>query len=96
LAISLTFFQPLRSHQRLTLGAVAIAATVEGDALVAAGVTSLGVAAKRGSSATLDRAHDAALPTAEGISMRLTVGRPGLAKDIRHLEPGGAQRRPQK
>lgn len=73
-----------------------IAATVEDDALVAAIVTLLDVTSEGGGAATLDRAHDAALPTAEGISMLLAVGRPSLAEDIRHLDPGGAQRSPQR
>lgn len=61
-----------------------------------AGITLLDVCAERGGATTLDRAHDRALPTAEGISVLLTIGRPGLAEDVRDLEPGGAQRPPQK
>ncbi len=40
--------------------------------------------------ATLDRAHDTVLTPAEGVSVVLTVGGPGLAEDVRHLDPGGA------
>jgi len=54
------------------------------------------VTTERGCAATLDRAHDAALPTAEGVSVLLAVGRPGLAEDVRHLEPDGAQGPPQR
>ena len=68
---------------------MAISATVEGDTLVTAGVALLDVSAERGGTATLDRAHDTALPTTKRRSMLLAVERPGLAKDIRHLEPGG-------
>lgn len=94
--VGLTVFQPLRAHQGLTLRTVPIAATIERDALMTAGVTLLDVSAERGGATALDRAHDTALPAAEGISVLLTIGRPGLAEDIRHLEPGGAQRPPQK
>ena len=73
-----------------------ISATVERDALVTTGVTLLDVSAERGGTATLDRAHDAALPATEGIRVLLTIGRPDLAEDVRHLEPRGAQRPSQK
>jgi len=68
---------------------MAISTAVEGDTLVAAGITLLDVPAKRGGTATLDGAHDATLPTAKRRSVLLAVEGPGLAKDIRHLEPGG-------
>ena len=66
-----------------------ISATVEGNAQVTAAVTLLDVSAKRSSTATLDGAHDATLRTAECRRMLLAVAGPGLAKDVRHLEPGG-------
>ena len=94
--IGLTIFQPLRAREALALRTVPVAATVVGDALVSAGVALLEVPAERGGAATLDRTHDAALPTTEGIGVLLTVEGPGLAKDVRHLEPGGAQRPPQR
>jgi hypothetical protein len=75
---------------------VPISATIESDALMTAIVTLLDVSAERGGAATLDRAHNAALPTTEGVSVSLAVGRPGLAEDVRHLEPGGTQRPSQK
>jgi hypothetical protein len=75
---------------------VPISATVEGDPLMSAGSTLLDVSTERGRAATLDRAHDTALPAAEFISVLPTVDGPELAKDIRHLEPAGAQRPPQK
>ena len=59
-------------------------------------VTLLDMSPQRCGSTPLDRAHDAALPATEGIRVFLTVGRPGLAEDIRHLKPGGAQRQSQK
>ena len=51
---------------------------------------------ERGRAATLDRAHDTALPAAERLSVLLAIVRPGLAKDVRHLEPGGSHHLPQK
>ena len=43
----LTILEPLRARQRLALRAMTIPAAVEGDALVAAGVALLDVAAQR-------------------------------------------------
>ena len=94
--VGLAIFQPLRAHQRLAFWAVPISATVEGNALMTAGITLLDMSAKSGSAATLDCAHDTALPTAEGLSVLLAVVRPGLAEDVRHLEPGGTHHPPQK
>jgi len=88
--------QPLRTDQRLTLRAVPIAATIEGDTLVATGITLLDMAPQRRSPATLDRAHDAALTTAERVTVFLAVGRAGLTEDVRQFEPDGTQRQPQK
>jgi hypothetical protein len=66
-----------------------ISATVEGNAQVTAGITLLDVSAERGGAAALDRAHHATLPATERVSVVLAVAGPGLAKDVRHLEPGG-------
>jgi hypothetical protein len=73
-----------------------ISATVERDALVTAFVTLLDVSTQRCGATPLDRAHDTALPATESLRVFLTIGMPGLAEDIRHLEPGGAQRPSQK
>jgi hypothetical protein len=54
------------------------------------------MSAESGRAATLDRAHDAMLPAAECASVVLAIAGPGLTKDVRQFEPGGAQRRPQK
>ena len=94
--VCLAIFQPLRTDQGLAFRAVPIAATVVGNALMAAVVALLNMAAESNGAATLDRAHDAALSTAEGLSVLLAVGRTGLAKNIRHLEPGGTHHSPQK
>ena len=61
-----------------------------------AGITLLDVSAERGRAAMLDGAHDTALTAAEFISVLPTVDGPELAKDVRHLEPRGAQSSPQK
>jgi hypothetical protein len=53
--------EPLGTRQGLALWAVAIAARVVADALVAAGIALLDVAAKRGRATLLDRCHDATL-----------------------------------
>jgi hypothetical protein len=53
--------KPLGTRQRLALWAVAIAARVVADALVAAGIALLDVAAERGRATLLDRRHDATL-----------------------------------
>ena len=63
---------------------------------MAAVVALLNMAAESGGAATLDRAHHAALPSAEGLSVLLAVGSTSLAKDVRHLEPGGMHHAPQK
>jgi hypothetical protein len=82
-------FQPLRAHQGLTLRAVPISAAVEGNALATAAVTLLDMSAERGGATTLDRTHDAALPATERVSVVLAIAGPGLAEDVRHLEPDG-------
>ncbi len=92
----MAIIQPLRTHQGLTLRAVPIAATVEGNAQVTTGVTLLHVSAESGGAAALDRAHDAALPATERVSVVLAETGPGLAKDVRQFEPDGTQRPPQK
>ena len=53
--------KPLGTRQRLALWTVTIAARVVADALVAAGIALLGVAAERCRATLLDRRHDAAL-----------------------------------
>jgi hypothetical protein len=94
--VGLAIFQPLRTDQRLAFRTVPVAATVVGNALMAATIALLNMAAESGSTATLDRAHDTALPTTEGISVLLAVGSTGLVENIRHLEPGGVHHAPQK
>ena len=90
----LTVLEPLCPRERLALRAMPVAAAVEGDALVAAGIALFDVAAERGGTTAFDGAHDTTLPTAERVSVILTVGRADLAEDVRHLQPGRAQRAP--
>jgi hypothetical protein len=94
--VGLAIFQPLRTDQRLAFRAVPIAATVVGNALMAATIALLNMAAESGSTATLDRAHDATLSTAKGLSVSLAVGRTSLVENVRHLESGGVHYAPQK
>jgi hypothetical protein len=70
---------------------MAVAATVERDALVAAVIALFNVAAKGRGAAALDVAHDAALPGAERSRVFVPVGRADLAKNVRHLEPVGSR-----
>ena len=56
---------------------------------MAAVITLFDMSAESGGAATLDCAHHATLPTTEGLSVMLSVGRTFLAKNIRHLESGG-------
>jgi hypothetical protein len=60
---------------------------------VAAGIALLNVPAECRRAAALDRGHDATLPATERVRVVPTIVRPDLAKDIRHLEPGGTHRR---
>ena len=70
---------------------MAIAATVEGDALVSTGIALLHVTTQCRSATLLDGTHDAALPPAESRRMLRTIGRADLAKDVRHLQPDRTQ-----
>jgi hypothetical protein len=92
----LPVLQPLRASKGLTLWAMAIAATVERDALVAAVVALIDVAAKGRGAAALHVAHDAPLPRAERSGVFFPVSRADLAKNVRHLEPVGSRRHRQK
>ena len=77
---------PLLFPQGLALGAVAVPAGVIRYLQMAAGITSVPVAAQDGSPAHLDGAHDPPLRTGQpmGCSVRRTV----LTEDVRHLGAG--------
>jgi len=77
--------QPLRTRQRLALRAVAVAAAVEGDALMAAGVALLDMPTECRGAAALDRAHHAQLRAAECAGVIATELRADLAKNRRQL-----------
>ena len=74
--------------EELTFWTVAIAAAIEGRALVATGVTLLQVAAQGGGAAEFDGAHHAPLSARERSSVFLPVSRTVAAKDLRHFELG--------
>ena len=94
--LSLPILQPLRTHERLAFRAMPVAATVESDALMTAGIALLDVATQRRCAAALDGGHDTALPTAERVSVIVTIRMPDLAEDVRHLDPLRAHLDPQK
>ena len=64
-----------------------IAAAVECDPLMPAGVALFHVPAKRGSSAALDGKHGSPLTTAEVVRIALSKLRADLAEDVRDFEP---------
>ncbi len=82
--LRLPVLQPLGARERLALRAMPISATVESDALMAAGIAAFDMATERCGAAALDGAHDAALPTAERVG--LPVRRSMLAEDLRHFQ----------
>ena len=88
--------QPLCAHERLALRAVPVAAAVERNALMTAGIPLLDVATQRRRAAAPGGSHDTALPMAERVSVIVTIRKPDLAEDVRHLEPLGAHFDPQK
>jgi len=59
-------------------------------------VTLFNMAAESSCAATLDRAHHTALPSTEGLSVLLSVGRTSLAKNIRHFKSGSTHHLAQK
>src|SRR5690606_3042417 len=83
--------EPLRARERLALWTMPVAAAVERDPLVAAGVALLDVPPERRRAATLDGTHDAALPATQCRHVIATIGWPELPEDVRQLEPGWAQ-----
>ena len=88
-----TILQPLRAGERLALWAMAIAAAVEGDALMAAVIARFDVPAERGGAAQFDRRHDAALGDRQRRVMLLAIGFAVAAEDVRHFRPRAGHRR---
>ena len=85
-------FEPLGAGQRLALRAMAIAAGVVPDALVAAGVTLFDVPAKRRRPAPHDRGHDTALRSRQRSAVLLTIGIAEAAEYLRHFRHRAAHR----
>ena len=83
--------KPLGTGQGLALWAVAIAARVVADALVAAGVALFDVAAERSRATLLDRGHDATLRGRQRSAVLLTIGVTVAAEHVRHFRPAGHQ-----
>ncbi len=83
--LRLAVFEPLGAGEGLTFWTVAIAAAIEGRALVAAGVTLLQVAAQGSGAAELDGAHHAPLSARDGSNVLLPVRRTVAAEDTRHF-----------
>src|SRR6266404_1069711 len=82
--------KPLGTGQRLTLWAVAIAARVVRDALVAAGIALLDVAAERCRATPLNRRHDTTLRCRQRSAVLLTIGVTVAAEHVRHFRrPAG-------
>lgn len=78
--------EPFGARQPLTLGTMAVAAGVVGDACAVAIIALLDVTAERRRPARRDGAHDASLDAAEmpgaGLPKRFAVA----SEDVRHLQ----------
>ena len=83
----LTVLQPLGPCETLALRAVAVAARVVGDALMAAIAAPLDVTAESGGAATLDRDHGAPPRGGQRRAMLVTKSRAEVAEHIRHFQP---------
>jgi len=85
--LRLTVLQPLGTSQGLTLGTVAITATIITDALVVTVIALLDVTTECCGSTPLDRTHDATLCGGQRSAMVVAKGFTVAAEDIRHFEP---------
>ena len=86
--LGLAIGQPLGSGRALTLGTVAVATGIVGDADLAAALTLLDVAAQSGGAAGFDGSHDTPLVAAEMTGVSVAVSGTVVAEDVRHLECG--------
>jgi len=91
--IGLAGREPILRSGALTLGAMAIAARVVGDAAVAAILAALDMAAERGRAALLDRRHDLELTQAHMPGIGAAPVGPMAMKDVRDLQPRAAHGR---
>src|SRR5580700_545738 len=78
--------EPLPRRSALTLGAVAVAAGVVGDAFVRAVLATLDMTAERRGSTGLDRRHDLQLAEAHMAGVGFAPRRPMGAKDVGDLQ----------
>ena len=86
--------QPVLRRRALALRAVAVAAGVVGDALLAAAGAALDMAAERGGAAGLDRRHHLQLAEAEVSGLGPAPGGAVAAEDVGDLERRAAHGRP--
>ncbi len=86
--LGLAIGEPLRARQTLALGAMPVAAAVEGNPDRAAVLALLGMAAERCGTAYFDGGHDAALVGREPATLRSAECVSVAAEDIRHLQRG--------
>jgi hypothetical protein len=77
--------KPLGTRQGLALWAVAIAARVVADALVAAGIALLDMATEGCRATLLDGGHDATLRRRQRAAVLLTMGVTVAAEHVRHF-----------
>ncbi len=80
------FFDPLRTRQRLALGAMPVAAAIVAGTLVRTAVAPFEMTAEGRRSAHLDRGHDAALCRRERRTIVLSIDFTIAAEDVRHFQ----------
>ncbi|BBP97153.1 hypothetical protein BSFA1_86210 (plasmid) [Burkholderia sp. SFA1] len=86
--ISLTMLEPLCPCERLTLGAMPIAARVVGDALMSAGIASFEVATQRRRATLFNSTHDVALLAADSAGVQFSIGVTVTAENVRQFQRG--------
>jgi len=86
--VGLALGEPFARRGALALGAVPIAATIVGDAAVAAVQAAFDVAAERGGAAGLDGRHRLELGETDMTGLRRAPGRPMSPEDVGNLQRG--------
>jgi len=84
--LGLAVLDPFGARQGLALGTVTIRTRVKPDALVAAPLTHLDVAAESGGAAQLNRGHDSTLSRRQHGAELLTIRFAVAAENIRHAQ----------
>src|SRR6266481_125043 len=79
-------FDPLRTRQRLALGAMPVAAAIVTGALIRTAVAPLEVTAEGRRPAGLDRAHDSPLCRGERCTTVLSISFTIAAENVRHFQ----------